>query len=79
VPNLASSGYHLLHVNQLAAMHRIAPRVELEETRGRFERYARSPVSRSRALAGKAAFRLAVPRNRYLARGMPRSRGDRRG
>src|SRR2546426_432522 len=58
VPNLASSAYHLLHVNQLAAMHRVVPRPEFEETRARFERYARSAVTRTRAMAGKAAFRL---------------------
>ena len=63
-PNPASFAYHELHIAQLQAMHRIAPRPELAQTAERFARYERSPWGRGRAFANKAAFRLTVPRRR---------------
>ena len=45
-------------------------------TADRFERYAGSRVSLARAYAHKIAFRLLVPRNRWLAHRLPwRHRG----
>ena len=60
--NVASFAYHTLHIDQLEAMQRLEPRPEIAAALGRFRRYARSPVKRSRAFAAKVAFRLAVPR-----------------
>jgi hypothetical protein len=71
VLNPASSFYHALHCSQLDAMHRIAPHDELARTRQRWEGYAASPTCRRRAFARKALFRLAVPRNKLLARRLP--------
>jgi heparosan-N-sulfate-glucuronate 5-epimerase len=69
--NVASSFYHDLHANQLRAMHRLAPRPQLAETADRWKRYAASSLCRRRALAGKALFRLLVPRTSLLARRLP--------
>jgi hypothetical protein len=63
-PNPASFAYHELHIAQLRAMDRIAPRPQFAETAARFERYERSRAGRTRAFATKAAFRLRVPRSR---------------
>jgi hypothetical protein len=64
VRNPASFAYHQLHIAQLHAMDRIAPRPEFAKAAARFESYRRSPVARARAFAAKAAFRLRVPRKR---------------
>ena len=77
LPNVASSAYHALHITQLRAMHRIAPRKELEETRERFEGYARERGNAARAFAVKSAFRLVTPRNRLLAHRPPWSESRR--
>jgi hypothetical protein len=69
--NVASSFYHDLHIAQLRAMSRLRPRPELDGLADRFERYTHRRANRSRAFAKKAAFRLAVPRNRHLAFRMP--------
>jgi hypothetical protein len=74
IPNPASSFYHALHINQLTAMHELAPRPQLQETRDRWQGYAESRLCRTRAFAAKAAFRLAVPRNRVLAHRLPWNR-----
>lgn len=71
VPNIASSAYHLLHISQLQALNELYPRPELERTLGRFRRYQRSQVSRRLSFAGKALFRVLVPRNPKLARRLP--------
>jgi heparosan-N-sulfate-glucuronate 5-epimerase len=60
--NVSSAAYHRLHVDQLRALHMLAPHPEFEETAIRFERYRASRVNRARAFAAKAAFRLRVPR-----------------
>jgi hypothetical protein len=60
--NIASNAYHQLHIDQLAAMNAIAPRPALVDAEARFRRYYRSRLNRTRAFAGKVAFRLAVPR-----------------
>jgi heparosan-N-sulfate-glucuronate 5-epimerase len=60
--NVASEAYHELHIDQLAATNRIAPRPALLETEARWRRYRGSALKRARAFAAKAAFRLAVPR-----------------
>ncbi|MEA2439350.1 MAG: heparosan-N-sulfate-glucuronate 5-epimerase [Thermoleophilaceae bacterium] len=65
--NPASFAYHQLHIAQLEAMHRVAPRPELAETAARFARYESSRSNRARAFMTKAAFRLLVPRRRRTA------------
>jgi heparosan-N-sulfate-glucuronate 5-epimerase len=74
VDNVASSAYHLLHINQLLAMQLIAPRPELAAAAERFEGYRRSRPNRMRAFGRKALFRLLVPRNRLLAHRTPFAR-----
>lgn len=74
VKNVASPDYHLLHINQLRALHRLHPRPELAAAADRFEAYRDDPLKRRRALAVKVAFRFAVPRNRHLANRLPWSR-----
>ena len=71
VRNLASGAYHLLHLNQLRALHAVSPRPQFAETIDRFARYQDSGISRARALAAKVGFRLLVPRNDRLALRMP--------
>jgi hypothetical protein len=71
VVNVASSFYHDLHINQLTAMHRIAPRPQLHRTAERFRGYTASRSAQARGFAGKVLFRLAVPRSQRLARGLP--------
>ena len=75
IANVASSLYHVLHLSQLKATARIAPRPELETARARWDGYRRSRAKRARAFAHKAAFRLIVPRNPRLARLLPWARG----
>jgi hypothetical protein len=72
--NPASSFYHALHVSQLEAMQRLAPRPVFAETRIRWEGYARSSICSVRAFAAKATFRLLVPRKPYSARRLWRHR-----
>jgi hypothetical protein len=62
VLNVAAPWYHTLHVDQLRALHTLAPRPELAAARDRWERYGRSPVNRAWALARKVLFRLVVPK-----------------
>jgi hypothetical protein len=62
VVNLATLGYHRLHVAQLRALHLLAPEAGLAVSADRFERYAESPVKRAEALARKVVFRLLVRR-----------------
>ncbi len=71
VPNVASSFYHDLHIKQLQVTNLLAPRPELTETAERWLDYETSPLNRGRAFAGKALFRMIVPRNRLLARRLP--------
>lgn len=71
VPNIASSAYHALHIAQLQAMQLVSPRPEFAEMAKRFGEYFDSRRNHRRAFVRKAAFRLAVPRNRVLARRMP--------
>jgi peptidoglycan/xylan/chitin deacetylase (PgdA/CDA1 family) len=70
-PNWASPAYHVLHINQLRAMQRLAPRPAFEETADRFEGYLAERSSVPRTTAHKAAFRLMLPRNPLLANRMP--------
>lgn len=71
VRNVASVGYHALHVAQLEALHALAPRPQLAEAAARWARYGESRANRARAWAGKIAFRVAVPRSRRLAALLP--------
>ena len=74
VRNVASVGYHALHVAQLEALHALAPRPQLAETAARWTRYGESRANRARAWGGKIAFRVAVPRNRRVAAALPWAR-----
>lgn len=74
VMNIASGAYHVLHINQLRAMQRIAPRPEIASAAERFESYLSSRAKRTAAFARKALFRLLVPRNEFLARRSPFAR-----
>ena len=74
VPNVASSAYHALHINQLRAMNILAPRPSLASTAERFTGYAASRTHRTEAFARKVAFRLIVPRNPVLSRLQARAR-----
>ncbi len=71
IANLASSFYHDLHINQLRAMQRLAPRPQLAETAERWAGYASSRRSRTHATARKVLYRLLVPRNSALASRLP--------
>jgi len=76
VINVASTSYHVLHINQLRAMQMIAPRHQLEAAADRFEAYWGSRADRARAFAQKALFRCVVPRNRVFARIALRGRAE---
>ncbi len=78
VPNIASSAYHLLHIRQLGALERLAPRPQFQPAIERFEAYRASRAQRARAMAHKVAFRLLVPRNAALAHRLPWSREESR-
>jgi heparosan-N-sulfate-glucuronate 5-epimerase len=71
--NVASSAYHLLHIRQLRATIRLADRKELRDAAERFEGYEEERLSRTRAFASKALFRLIVPRNTLLSARFPRT------
>jgi heparosan-N-sulfate-glucuronate 5-epimerase len=71
VKNVASPFYHTLHITQLEAMQRLAPRPEIEEIRRRWAGYRESSMLRRRAIAEKVLFRLVVPRNRLLGSRLP--------
>jgi peptidoglycan/xylan/chitin deacetylase (PgdA/CDA1 family) len=71
VINIASSAYQVLHARQLEAMSRIADQPEFAEYGARFAEQAESKANARRAFARKAAFRLAVPRNKMLAHRLP--------
>jgi hypothetical protein len=75
--NIASLGYHALHIAQLEATHELAPRDELAEAAARWTGYARSRANRGRAWAGKVAFRLVVPRSERVSALLPWSRRGR--
>jgi hypothetical protein len=72
--HLASPMYHRLHINQLRAMTAISPDPRFPATAARFEGYAASRGNVARAYAHKVAFRLMVPRNRWLAHRLPWNR-----
>jgi heparosan-N-sulfate-glucuronate 5-epimerase len=71
VANVASSFYHDLHISQLRMTHRLAPRPELIRMAERWAAYQTSRMDSLRGFAGKALFRLLVPRNPRLARWLP--------
>jgi heparosan-N-sulfate-glucuronate 5-epimerase len=68
VVNVASPGYHLLHINQLRALQLVAPRPQIAAAAATFERYWDSRAHRARAFVHKVCFRLVVPRHPLLAR-----------
>jgi heparosan-N-sulfate-glucuronate 5-epimerase len=71
VVNVASSFYHLLHIHQLEEFDLRCPEHGFLATASQFRDYEARRAARSRAFAHKAAFRLIVPRNQWLARHVP--------
>jgi heparosan-N-sulfate-glucuronate 5-epimerase len=63
--NVASNAYHQLHIDQLAATNAIASRPALVDVEARFRRYHARRLNHARAFAGKVAFRLVVPREKF--------------
>jgi hypothetical protein len=55
---VASTFYHRLHIVQLRVMHRLAGEEAFARVADLREGYSHSRVSRTRALAYKAAFKL---------------------
>jgi hypothetical protein len=72
--NISSSFYHDLHVVQLRATGLLTGDPWFTEVAERWSGYEAHRRNTARALARKVAFRLAVPRNRVLARRLPWSR-----
>jgi hypothetical protein len=64
VVNVASSAYHHLHISELAMLVLLTQRREFSEAYERFTAYELSFRCRMRAFAGKALFRLFVPRRK---------------
>lgn len=62
VVHIAAPWYHRLHIQQLQVLVEMTGRTEFAEVSRRWQRYARSRVKWTRALAHKVAFRLAVPK-----------------
>jgi heparosan-N-sulfate-glucuronate 5-epimerase len=72
VPNVASSFYHLLHINQLEELSASHPDLtSFARYAARFGDYRDARRERLRAFCGKAAFRVLVPRNATVARALP--------
>ena len=76
IPNVASPAYNLLHIKQLRVMEKLSGHAAFGRTADRFEGYRASSQSRRRALAEKAVFRLAIPRNRKIAHRLPWANPD---
>jgi heparosan-N-sulfate-glucuronate 5-epimerase len=69
--NVASPSYHVLHINQLQALNRVAPNAEFAAAVECFEDYQAKRVNRMRSFAHKGLFRVVVPRNHLLAGRLP--------
>jgi hypothetical protein len=67
LPNVASSFYHVLHIDQLRALGSLTGDERVLAAARLFERQHARRAARALAFAHKAAFRMAVPRD------MPRS------
>lgn len=72
--NASSSFYHALHVTQLRAAAILHPDPRVDRVRERFEGYLASAWRRRAAFVEKAAYRIAIPRNRVLAHRLPWTR-----
>lgn len=64
--NLANPFYHRLHIDQLKAMQRLAPRPEVQAAIERFESYTSARLAPMKLYAHKAAFRTLSPRSPRL-------------
>jgi hypothetical protein len=73
IVNLATLGYHRLHIAQLRALQLLSSAAIFDVVADRFERYAESRVKRAEALARKIGFRLLV-RRPLRRRGQPLAR-----
>lgn len=62
IANVATLGYHRLHIAQLRALELLTPGAGFGPVADRFEQYAESRARRAEALARKIAFRLLVRR-----------------
>jgi hypothetical protein len=65
IPHVASPFYHRLHIEQLRALHSLAPHPEFLLTADDWERAFRNPVEIGVAVALKASFRVLRPRRRH--------------
>lgn len=66
IPNVASPFYHRLHVEQLAALDRLAPHDALRRTSEEWRRALGHPLTVGTAVARKVAFRAVRPRARWI-------------
>jgi hypothetical protein len=58
--NIASPGYHTLHIDQLGVLHGLWPLEPIGAAAVRFADYAATPSCRVRAVSRKVAFRTVV-------------------
>jgi heparosan-N-sulfate-glucuronate 5-epimerase len=58
LPMIASAFYHRLHIVQLRVLHHLTGETAFLQMANRWESYARNPIYRARAQAGKIAFKL---------------------
>jgi heparosan-N-sulfate-glucuronate 5-epimerase len=62
LPNVASPFYHRLHVEQLAALNRLAPNDSIARTEARWRKGMSSRPAQATAVVAKVAFRAVRPR-----------------
>jgi len=74
IANVASSFYHRLHVTQLRMTAVALDDPAWSEVADRWEAYEHERAFRRRALMQKGAFRLVIPRNRFVGRRLPWTR-----
>ena len=64
IVHVTSPFYHRLHIEQLRAMHDLAPRPVFTETADRWASGAANPTARAHAVARKVTFRVLKPRKK---------------
>ena len=67
VVNIASPFYHRLHIEQLRALHMLAPHAEFVRTADRWEAAYQRRATRAVAVLRKVGFRMIRPRGRRAA------------
>jgi peptidoglycan/xylan/chitin deacetylase (PgdA/CDA1 family) len=76
--NIGSGAYHSIHIKQLEVIEALTSDPVVTRVRSNFQRYEASRAKRALAFARKVAFRLVLPRNRWLARSPMTGRARRR-